>query len=331
MKGMSGRNFKILITCMMFLFVVLLLGTVLILNRDKLFVDTTKAVSKVPSVAELDRSTDIPTPWVSKAPEPPKVKTPTNEQEPIEATDGLHTKVVLRDGTVSWQLISALIPVNSIRVSDINIVDGAVQYLKAGKDISEKGIMISEAYKYIDFSKVKKSDVDFLMIHVGDSGNSTGQFKLDDYFTEYCEEATLNDIPFGVYMESHAISTEEAVEEAENIIHELYGFTVQYPIAIRLSYKEDSIGRDEALNRDERTQIVKKLLDKLSEAGYEAAVFADKEWLVTKLDLNRLTDYAVILEDKNEIFDYPYSMQMWNYGTCEITGINGSVEVICRF
>ena len=58
-------------------------------------------------------------------------------------------------------------------------------------------------------------------------------------------------------------------------------------------------------------------------------LYGNKEWLVTKLNLEELSGYDIWLSQEGDTPDYPYEFTMWQYnkegtisGITEETGLN---------
>jgi len=77
-----------------------------------------------------------------------------------------------------------------------------------------------------------------------------------------------------------------------------------------------------------RTELAKTFLKEIEAEGYHAMLYGNKEWLVTKLDLEELADYDVWLAQDGDTPDYPYEYTMWQYDTSgKVSGISGEVSL----
>ena len=246
--------------------------------------------------------------------------------------DDLHTPVLLRSGETYYALISSAVPVNTLNTSQLNISqDGRMQYLNDGKNVASFGVFVSSEQKYVNFNKLVKDDVDFVMIRLGYTGYESGQVELDSYFADNLRAASRSSLGTGVYYESHAITIEEAEEEAAMVLLELENYTIDHPVALHLGYVDNDTSRDENLSKEDRTQVVKAFLEKIEEAGYLTCIYADKEWLITKLNLSQLSDYDILLDQRGGVFNYPYRMHIWKYGKIEVDGIYGEADCMISF
>lgn len=81
-----------------------------------------------------------------------------------------------------------------------------------------EGIDISSYSGTIDWDKVKKSGVDFVMVRIGGRGyGSDGKMYSDDSALSYIKGAKAAGLKVGVYFFSQAVNNDEAIEEADYI------------------------------------------------------------------------------------------------------------------
>lgn len=270
---------------------------------------------------------------------PEVTKEPAAQEEVTESvevhdpsTDGKHTMVMNRDGEAEWVLISPYLPKHEYDFTKLVCQDGVMKYYEDGKQVSFEGVDVSKYQDYIDFTRVKKAGMDFVMIRLGTRGYGTGQLSVDDYYTENMKRAADAGLEIGVYFTSQAISEEEAVEEANMVIEHLKDYQISYPVAIDMGYVENDTARIEELSKAEKTKVIKKFLDTIHAAGYLPMIRGDKEWFIKSIDMSKLTDYDVWLTQEKDIPDYPYKFTMWQYSTSTLVdGISGQANVNISF
>ncbi len=254
----------------------------------------------------------------------------TDENDPSK--DGKHTKVILRDGSEEWVAISSYLPRNDYDYTNLVCRDDRMEYYTDGKKVSYLGVDISKYQDYIDFNKVKKDGVDFVMIRFGVRGYGTGQITIDDYFFDNIKRATDAGLKVGVYFTSQAVSVEEAVEEAQMVTESLADYRIDYPVAFDMGFVENDTARIEGLSSDERTEIAKTFLDYVSSQGYTGCIHGTKEWFIKEIEMSKLTDYDFWLSQEEDLPDYPYRFSIWQYrskGT--VDGITGFVDLNISF
>ncbi len=98
-----------------------------------------------------------------------------------------------------------------------------------------------------------------------------------------------------------------------------------------MEFVENDKARVETLSRDERTVIAQAFLNRIKEAGYIPMIYGNKEWLIKRIDLSKLSEYSIWLSDEADIPDYPYQYEMWQYTKQGvISGIDGFADMnIC--
>lgn len=267
----------------------------------------------------------------------------TKEQEPEEtvakeevvedpATDGRHTLVTYADGEEEWVLISPYLPKHEYDYTKLVCQSNLMKYYVDGRQVSYVGADISKYQDYVDFVKLKKAGVDFVMLRVGIRGYGTGQLSLDEYFLDNIKRASDAGLEIGLYFFSQAITEEEAVEEANMVLQNIGDYKITYPIAFDMEFIPNDTSRIESLTREEKTKIAKKFLDTIQEAGYMPMLYGNKEWLIKRVDLSKLTAYDVWLSQPGDIPDYPYQFTMWQYSnTASIDGIAGYASLNISF
>lgn len=271
-------------------------------------------------------------PKPTEEPAPVETEAPKETVENDPSRDGKHTLVKYADGEEEWVLLNPYLQKNGYDFTRLVCQSGLMKYYENGKKVSYVGVDISESQNYIDFVKVKKAGIDFCMIRLGARGYGSGQLILDDYFTENIKRATDAGLEVGVYFFSQAVSEEEAMEEANMIIGQLGGRRLSYPVAFDMELITNDTARTDSLTREQRTSITKAFLDIVAMAGYKTAIYGNKEWLVKEIDLSQLTEYDVWLSQQEDIPDYPYRFNMWQYDLDgNVDGIAGKVGLNISF
>lgn len=270
-------------------------------------------------------------PQVTLEPSPEAEATP-EPQEMDPATDGRHTLVVDKDGKEEWVLISPYLPKHEYDFTKLVCQSELMKYYEDGKQVSFVGVDISKADGYVDFNKLKKAGIDFVMLRVGARGYSSGQLVIDEYFSDNIKRATDAKLEVGLYFFSQAITEAEAIEEALVVLQLLDGYSIKYPIAFDMEYVDNDTSRVEGISRADKTTIAKAFLDTVQFGGYEPMIYGDKQWLIKEIDLSKLTGYDVWLSQLEDVPDYPYRFSMWQYSRdASIDGISGNANLNISF
>ena len=271
-------------------------------------------------------------PEETATPEPTEEPEETAAPEDDPSTDGKHTLVQYADGKEEWVLISPYLPKHEYDFTKLVCQSDLMKYYENGKQTSYVGVDISKFQDYVDFVKVKKSGINFVMLRAGARGYGTGQLIVDDYFNDNLKRATDAGLEVGVYFFSQAITKEEAVEEANMVLENLGEYQISYPIAFDMEFIENDQARIDSLSKADKTAIAKAFLDTIAAAGYKTMLYGNKEWLIKEIDMSKLTAYDVWLSQLTDVPDYPYQFTMWQYSTQgSVDGIAGAVNMNISF
>lgn len=250
-------------------------------------------------------------------------------EKPIEET---HTLVTYHDGKTEWLKISQYVKKHNYAKENFVYENDICTYYENGNKISFSGITLEKQQGIIDFNKVKKENIDFVMIKIGQRGYQTGTLAVDDNFARNMRGALNAGLKVGVYFESYAITKAEALEEADFVLQYLSDYEISYPVVFMTKDVYNDTTREEELTKINRTDIARTFLDKIKEEGYVAMLGGYKERLLKKFDVNLLDDYDLWLLQENTYPDYPYAFSMWQYTNITgINGISGSVPVNIGF
>lgn len=254
------------------------------------------------------------------------------KEESDPSTDGKHTLVIEDDGTEKWVPINPYIAKHEYDYGGLVYRKPIMSYYEEGRKVSYTGISISKYNEFVDYTKLKKAGIDFAMIRVGARGYSTGQITLDENFDKNMKDALGAGMQVGVYFFSQAVTAEEAIDEAGVVLAAISEYNITYPVVFDMEYVENDTARVEALTRAERTEIADAFLSIFKEAGYNAMLYADKEWLINKIDLTMLSDYDVWLYHEGDVPDYPYKFTMWQYTkNGKVDGMAENAELTVSF
>ena len=261
-----------------------------------------------------------------------EIKESDKKDENDPSTDGKHTKLTYADGTEEWVLINQQLPKNTYDYTKLVSQSGVMKYYVDGTKTSYFGLDISKTQGFIDYNKLVKAGVDFVMLRVGARGYGTGQLVLDEYYLDNIKGATDTSLHVGLYFSSQATTKEEAVEEANMVIAQIGEYKIDYPIVFEMQTILNDTSRTSSLTKEARTDIAIAFLDTIKAAGYIPMFRGDKEWLLTKVDLSKLTSYDVWLSEEGDLPDYPYQFSMWQYNKSgTVDGIVGNVSFNISF
>lgn len=138
-----------------------------------------------------------------------------------------------------------------------------------------RGIDVSQWQGTINWTQVKKSNVDFAFIRCGYSypvGNNMG-FVADTQYKNNMNNAIKAGVPVGVYIYSEAMTTAQAVQDAKRVIAAVKGYKISYPLVIDFEDKEQ-----EALSKTQITNMINAFAKEIKSAGYYPMVYTNLNW-----------------------------------------------------
>lgn len=183
-----------------------------------------------------------------------------------------------------------------------------------------KGIDISEFNGNIDFTKVKKQ-VDFIYIRA-----TYGRFGIDKRFKEYVKGCIENEIPFGLYYYSYAVSKDLAEEEVKFFLQNIepYKEKITFPCMIDMEDSDAYKLNNGNPSKEVLTDICVISCEEISKNNLTPIIYASADWFNNKLDEEKLSKYMKWVAwwnaDETKIDKSKY--HMWQYSSKGfITGI----------
>ena len=103
------------------------------------------------------------------------------------------------------------------------------------------------------------------------------------------------------------------------------GYELDYPIFIDT---EGSGGRADSLDTETRTAVCEAFCETVEQAGYEAGVYASRNWYYNKVDDDALSDYIIWVAEYRKEPLYTGKYDMWQYTSSgQVDGIEGRVDL----
>lgn len=189
----------------------------------------------------------------------------------------------------------------------------------------------------IDWNKVKKAGVDFVLVRVGYRGyGKSGTLCTDPFYKTNIEGALAAGIKVGVYYFTEALTTAEAKAEAKFCIDKIKDYDITMPVAIDYEFPTDGskpVGRmyDAKLSKSAATANVKAFCAAVKDAGYTPLVYANKSDLSSLIDGASIgKSYKVWLANYTTKTTYANNYEYWQYTSSgKVNGITGKVD--CNF
>ena len=194
---------------------------------------------------------------------------------------------------------------------------------------SRLGVDVSEHQGYVDWQTLKDNGFSFAFIRLGYRGyGQEGRICLDKEFHRNIQNAQAAGFDVGVYFFAQAVNEEEAREEADFVLQNLQGYTLQLPVV----YDPESILDDEArtdnVSGEQFTKNTEVFCSAVAEAGYDPMIYANMLWEAFELDLEKLSEYPLWYADYEPAPQTPYHFRFWQYTNVgQVPGVSGNVDL----
>lgn len=262
-------------------------------------------------------------------------KNPSTETQVVEATDTTvkttGEKIHINDSTLGEIWITELegVPVNTLDNNNFTADATFKYYNENGNATSLEGIDISSYSGDIDWDKVRASGVDFAIIRVGGRGyGDAGEMYPDDRAIEYINGAKAVGIKVGAYFFSQAITTAEAIEEADYVKEILGDIKLDFPVAYDWEIIKDDTARTDSVSAAQATECARAFCNRIKELGYTPMLYSPSRELYFKYDLSRLSDIDIWYCEYANVPTFYYEFSMWQYSASgTVDGIDGAVDL----
>ena len=199
-------------------------------------------------------------------------------------------------------------------------IDGKRYFFNAnGAKASLFGADFSKHQGTIDWASVKQSGVEFVILRAAVRGyGSSGNLVTDSQIAANIKGALSQNIDVGIYVFSQAVTTEEAVEEAERALDIIKGYDIKLPVYFDSEYSgaPNRTGRADGLTKAERTSLAIAFCETVRNAGYKPGVYASKSFFYNNLGYAAFQSrgYEIWLAHYiSSVTDFKYPYNIWQY------------------
>lgn len=186
-----------------------------------------------------------------------------------------------------------------------------------------KGIDVSSWQGKPDWTKVKKSGIEFAILRIHQKDGSDASF---EHNYKGCK---ANAIPIGGYKYSYALTPAQALEEAEDTLSVLAGRGLDFPVFYDLEWNSQRKLGSESIEK-----IAETFLNRIKKAGYKIGVYCNMDWyqkvLTEKLRKYDLWIARYSADDNGTIQERlrPDIGVGWQYSSKgKVSGITGNVDM----
>lgn len=195
------------------------------------------------------------------------------------------------------------------------------------------GMDVSQHNGKINFKKAKRDGIEFVFIRVGYTGYTKSSFSLnlDKKYKTYIKDATKAGLKVGVYWYSQSTKVSEAKKEAKALLKAIKGYSITMPVVFDYEFADTKKGRlDSAkLSKTNMTANALAFLNTVSNAGYDACIYASENFLVEHLYANQISsNFKVWLANYSSKTNYNGDYEFWQHTAKGIvSGMRGNVDI----
>lgn len=195
------------------------------------------------------------------------------------------------------------------------------------------GMDVSQHNGKIDFKKAKRDGIEFVFIRVGYTGYTKSSFSLnlDKNYKTYIEDATKAGLKVGVYWYSQSTKVSEAKKEANALLKAIKGYSITMPVVFDYEFADTKKGRlDSAkLSKTNMTANALAFLNTVSNAGYDACIYASENFLEEHLYANQISsNFKVWLANYSSKTNYKGDYEFWQHtAKGRVSGMRGNVDI----
>lgn len=189
-----------------------------------------------------------------------------------------------------------------------------------------KGIDVSMYQGNIDFTKVKNSGVDFVIIRCNNWDNKKNCVVKDPYFERNYKRAKAAGLKVGAYYFTWQTTAAGAKQDAALCLDYIKGKQFDYPIYFDLEWQKAF-----AKGKTVCSEMVKTFCNALENAGYWAGLYISRSPLQQYISTDVAKRYALWVAEYGSRCNYGGTYGMWQYSsTGKVSGISGNVDMdIC--
>ena len=216
-------------------------------------------------------------------------------------------------------------PKTAVTAEDFVLVDG---YMTCTAMPSRLGIDVSGFQGDIDWQAVADAGITFAIIRIGGRGyGEAGGLYDDSKAQKNYEGAKAAGLDVGAYFFSQAISTEEAVEEAEYVLEKTQGWELTMPVVYDWEYIGET-ARTANVEPQTLTDCMNAFAARIRQAGHESMIYFNGDLHRDLFYIEEVQDCAFWFAKYTGGMDFPYKVDMWQYtNTGTVPGIAGNVDI----
>lgn len=175
------------------------------------------------------------------------------------------------------------------------------------------GVDISRHDGEVDWKKLKKDGIDFVILRCGYRGYQSGKLKADENFQANIKGALEAGLDVGVYIFSQAASEKEALEEAALCLEQIRGHKITLPVFYDPEIIRDDPARSDNISGEQFTKNAVAFCEAIKKAGFIPGVYSNMLWEAYEFDMSIIKDYVIWYADYEPQPQTSYNYEFWQY------------------
>ena len=177
----------------------------------------------------------------------------------------------------------------------------------------KKGVDLSSLNGDVSIEAVKRAGYDFAMLRCG--YGSDIRVQDDSQFENNVQKCEAAGVPWGAYLYSYALSTEDAKSEVRHVLRMLKGKRPTLPVAIDMEDADGYHERHGGWNYDNVNNVCKIFVEEIRAAGYYPMIYTGLEEIHNYISAEVLNSCDLWFAQwwKRPEYDGD-NMGMWQYG-----------------
>jgi len=189
------------------------------------------------------------------------------------------------------------------------------------------GIDVSRWQGDIDYNKIKKAGVEFVIMRMAVSNGKHDKIGLDSFYKKNILKAKKAGLKVGVYVFTAASSEKEIKEQAKFVRKELNKTKLDFPIAYDFENWDDL--QKLKISQYDLTNYVDLFKEEVSKDGYDVMIYGSKLYLEKAWNNKKYSEWlAHYVPNPSDVSSYKGKKILWQICNDGIVdGINGYVDI----
>ena len=185
------------------------------------------------------------------------------------------------------------------------------------------GIDVSGNQGNIQWSQVKKSDVKFAILKLGNIYDDEPNY-VDSEFSKNYKECIKQNMDIGIYVYNYCNNKDSIIKGAKWVVNKIKNKKIQLPIYIDM--EDETLIKE---GRDKLTNLCIEFLEIIKENGYKVGVYANLDWFKNYLDDSKFADFSIwVAQTEVNKCDYNKRYDVWQFThKGKINGVKGYVDI----